>query len=203
MPNINQAKLIVRPEEFFREKVHDAIAAHNFQIDQEVEFYIVSLLCNFIAPETIETDDGHIDLMNTPLALILKHAIDGSPQKRLRIFRALGDTSLYLGGFFQDHLNDKTYDISYVMTLGVTAYRQVSDLSRDRNPSLAATCEQLVSDFETCVEILAAVSDATEMPDAKNLLATYERWMRTPTDRLRKKLMDSGITPTDSTRTRQ
>ena len=40
-----------RPSEFFKERVRVALSNNNMTIDNDVEFYLVSLLCNFIQPQ--------------------------------------------------------------------------------------------------------------------------------------------------------
>ena len=100
-----QKNLIISPKEFFKEKVTQAISEQKSKIDKDVEYYVVNLLCNFIEADKIFAEDKDIDFLKTPLALILKKAYESNDEKKLRIYKILGDTSLYTSGFFKDFFN--------------------------------------------------------------------------------------------------
>ena len=53
-----QLELMVKPHEFFREKVTEAVANQRIELGDDVEFYVVNLLCEFIAPSKLETISG-------------------------------------------------------------------------------------------------------------------------------------------------
>src|SRR5688572_23703950 len=100
-----QIDLMVRPQEFFRERVVEAKTQLKVEVPDEVEFYLVNLLCEFINPARIETVAGELSALDTPLAIMYKQAVEAPPSQRLRIYKYLGDTSLYISGFFQDFFN--------------------------------------------------------------------------------------------------
>ena len=103
-----------RPSEFFKERVRVALTNNNMTVDNDVEFYLVTLLCNFIQPAL--DLQGRLD---TPLALFLKEALESadSYEQQAR-FKVLGDLSLYVSGYFQESLNRKTIDINYYIAIG-------------------------------------------------------------------------------------
>ena len=192
-----QLDLDVKPQEFFREKITAAIAKQKVKVSDDVEFYLVNLLCEFIAPGKLETVTGELNAFETPLALILKNALEAPPSTKMRIYKYLGDTSLYVAGFFQDYFNRKAFDINYYIALGASAYGNVSSLMRDHHADehFAQTYQALGTKFHEMVEIVA---EAAEMPgnaQALDILATYDRWNRTNSERLRRKLNEQGIIP--------
>jgi hypothetical protein len=188
---------IVRPEEFFREKVSEAITNQNVKIGDDLEFYVVNLLCEFIAPGKLETVTGEMNALETPLALMLKEAIEAPPATRLRIFKYLGDTSLYFAGFFQDYFNRKTFDIGYYISLGQSAYGNVSMLMRDHHgdEQFTAMYSGLADKFPKLVDVVAEVSETPGDSRPMDILAIYDRWNRSNSERLRKMLNRVGITP--------
>ena len=99
------SRLIIEPKEFFRNLVSEAMANKNYPAQDEVEFYLVNLLCNFIEPTKIKTSHGDIDVLDTPLATLLKLALESDHEEQKVIFKALGDASLYISGYFQDYFN--------------------------------------------------------------------------------------------------
>ena len=54
--------LVVKPHEFFREKVSAAMANQKVEVDDDVEFYVVNLLCEFIDPAKLQTCFGDVDV---------------------------------------------------------------------------------------------------------------------------------------------
>lgn len=192
-----QLDLDVKPQEFFREKITAAIAKQKVKVTDDVEFYLVNLLCEFIVPGKLETVAGELNAMETPLALMLKNALEAPPATQLRIYKYLGDTSLYFAGFFQDYFNRKAFDINYYIALGSAAYGNVSSLMRDQHSDehFSQMYGSLGEKFRLMVEIVA---EASEMPgniQALDILAIYDRWNRTNSERLRKKLNEQGIIP--------
>ncbi len=201
-----QLRLMVQPQEFFREKVTEAVANQNIKLSDDLEFYLVNLLCQFIVPSKLETVSGELRAMETPMALMLKQAMEAPPAQQLKIFKYLGDTSLYFAGFFQDYFNRKAFDISYYISLGSSAYTNVSTLMRDQHGDEQFTemYNNLADKFHSLVEVVAEVSEIPGNPKPVDILAIYDRWTRTHSDRLRRLLHKVGISPVPNpTRERQ
>lgn len=201
-----QLKLMIQPQEFFREKVTEAIANQRVDIGDEIEFYLVNLLCEFVSPVKLDTLNGELDALETPLAIILKHALEAPPMQKLRIYKYLGDTSLYLAGFFQDYFNRKAYDIDYYISLGSQAYDNVSSIMRDQHADrhFTAMYNDLARKFDNLVDVVAEVSQTpADQQKVVNILAVYDRWTRNNSERLRKLLEKSGIHPIPTSREKQ
>ena len=190
--------LLINPTEFFREKVSSAIGNQKLELNEEIEFYLVNLLCEFINPEKINSVMEEMNVLETPLALILKKALESPQQEeQIKLYKVLGDTSLYVSGYFQDFFNRKTYDIDYYITLGSNAYNNVSSLMRDgfKGNQFPQIYHSLSHNFPMLVEVLAEVADLLGNSENANLLALYDRWTKNQSERLRKKLEESGIEP--------
>ncbi len=201
-----QLDLNVKPQEFFREKVSEAAARQKLKMSDDVEFYVVNLLCEFIAPTKLETPVGRLDALETPLALMLREAVEAPPAQQLRIFKFLGDTSLYLAGFFQDYFNRKAFDIDYYISLGQNAYDNVSSLMRDvhGDDHFTEVYGTLASQFKPLVEVVADVSELPGNVQPLDILAVYDRWNRNQdSERLRAKLTNVGIIPIPTIRDKQ
>lgn len=196
---------MVKPQEYFKDRVSTAADTLQVGLDDQLEFYLVNLLCEFISPERAANGEP-VDILDTPLALMLKRAMEASPDERFRILKRLGDTSLYFAGFFQDYFNRKTFDITYYISMGTSAYQNISALVRQRHggDQFSEMYRELADEFETLVEIVAQVSDDQPIQKDVNILATYDRWTKTNSERLRKILVKQGIAPVPSnTKTKQ
>ena len=187
---------IINPTEFFREKVAHALGNQQISVCAEVEFYIVNLLCAFISPAKHKTAEGEWDLMDTPLAIMFKHALEAPPEKQMGIYKTMGDTSLYMSGYFQDYFNSKTFDMNYYMSLGSHAYNNVAALVRNhKEKQFRKIYKSLAVNFPALVEVVAEVSEQSGMKQDSDLLALYDKWSRNNSERLRKKLSEQGINP--------
>ena len=190
---------IINPREFFREKVSQALLNQKVNLSDEVEFYLVNLLCGFISPEKLKTTLGELDLLDTPLAIMLKHALESPPSMQLKLYKLLGDTSLYISGYFQDYFNRKAFDLDYYVTLGSQAYSHVAGLVKSpQQKQFRDIYLALSENFPLLVEVVAEVSEQSGLQDNSDLLALYDRWSRSQSERLRKKLVDRGIDPVPS-----
>lgn len=190
--------LVIDPQEFFRNRVAEALANQKLSVRDPVESYIVNLLCDFIHPSRLETvTGGSLSALDTPLAMMLKEAMEAPPTQRVRIFKYLGDTSLYIAGFFQDYFNRKTYDVGYFCSVGASAYENVAVLIRDSHGDkhFASVFNDLAQHFHLLVEVLAEVSESPEENRPVDILAIYDRWNRTQSERLRRILGRFGIVP--------
>jgi hypothetical protein len=186
------------PSEFFHSKITEASRHLKVDLEEHVEFYLVNLLTRFVASSTVEGDgEDFDDILSTPLAFMLRRAIEAPSDKQPHLYRRLGDASLYVSGFFQDYFNKKTFDINYYINMGASAYEQASSLTKNqiRDESLQATFISLSRNFNQMVDIVAQASDSTSLQQDKDLLIIYDRWNRSGSERLRSILEDKGIRP--------
>ena len=193
-----EIRLTATPQEFFQERVNLAKATLKVNLPGEVEFYVVNLLCSFIAAPATSKENGSggdATFLEKPLAFMLRDASEAAPQDKPGKYRALGDTSLYITGFFQDYFNRKTFDIDYYITLGRTGYDLASRLMPPNRPESANrdTLSALATDFVKVMDILSEVSEQGRRRGAVDILNVYDRWTRSQSERLRKILADQGI----------
>ena len=193
-----QIDICMTSREFFYEKIKDATRQLNVTLDEHVEFYLVDLLTKFVTAEHIRGDgEDSDDILSTPLAFMLKRAMEASSDKQPFLYRRLGDTSLYVSGFFQDYFNRKTFDISYYINMGASAYEQAAALTKNqpRDDGLHETLEALARNFTKVVDVVAQASDLTAVHQDSNILVLYKRWNLSGSERLREILQKNGLEP--------
>src|SRR6266436_1017838 len=178
--------------DFFRDLLSRAIENQRAQVQPFTELYIVNLLHEFLASEAlyVEAEDG--TLQQKPLAFLLKEALEEAGPARLRLLRRLGDTSLFISGFFPDSLARRSslVDVDYYIAMGGRAYDAVARHALER--SLWA---ELSDKFRLLVDILNEVSERTLASSEAGLLRLYERWLKTGSDRLANALVRQGLVP--------
>jgi hypothetical protein len=180
------------PQAFFHEKVQEAQSRQGIMLSENVEFYIVNLLCDYV-----RVDEGKLN--DDCLALILKKALESPSGEQIFLYKKLADTALYFSGFFQEYFNNKCFDISYYVMMGEGAYGQLSNLMRKRTASEAALGEiygEMATSFGTAVDILTDVSESTSSIETqRSTLSLYDAWLSTTSRKLAKDLNKRGINP--------
>ncbi|MFN7684037.1 MAG: hypothetical protein ACK5QT_01315 [Oligoflexia bacterium] len=192
-------KLIARPEEFFFELIRDSLSRQKLKLAPEIEFYLVNLMNRFISTETLFFRDGEGQVREEPLALMLKDAMDQPHREAQKsLFQHVGDFSLYVAGYFQESFSRRSVDLDYFIGMGGAAYGAVA--SRETVSSRQKLYDELSQKFGQCVEVLADVSEKTTPKRETDLLRTYERWIRTGSEKAARALQEAGIMPTTQSR---
>lgn len=177
----------IKPIEHFQELVSTAMHRQKVRTNELAEYYLSSLLANFITSEK---------LMDEPLAIAYLKAMGSSRDVQLRQLREIGDISLFTSGFFSDSLKRKIIDVDYYMALGTSCYSFVA--ARDRSEHLKSLFSELAAKFPAFVDVLNEVSERSRLTSSKDVLRVYERWLRTKSKLAEKVLRDMGIEPTDT-----
>ena len=169
-------------DEFFHEVVTDALSAVDVDASEPASWYLVGLLGDFT--RTRPTDE--------PLGLKLAQA-STEPGERVRTLKQVGDTSLYVAGYFAESLSRSLVDVDYYVGLGQNAYSQ---LANRLGGSITAVYAELAEGFPKFVDVLAAVRKRITIAELNNTTDVgklYEIWLRTRDEWVEQKLKDVGV----------
>lgn len=185
----------VNPTQFFHEMVVEAQERQRLKLTENVEFYIVNLLCAHLRiSESNDSNDS-----NDCLALILKKALESPHPEKIALYKKLADTALYFSGFFQEYFNRKSFDIKYYVNMGESAYNELSNLLKGKNTyqaTMSTIYSEMSKNFTTAVDILLDISEQTSNPkQSRSLLSIYDAWLNTASTKLEKELYARGINP--------
>src|SRR5262245_14251436 len=86
--------------EFFREQVSTALEHQRLSTSAFTEYYLVNLLARCLEGDPLPPREPGFD--ETPLALLYARALVASRHERARLLRTLGDSALFISGFFSD-----------------------------------------------------------------------------------------------------
>ena len=170
---------------FFFEKLGAALKEHHVETAAETEHYLVTLLADY----------AHRQLDDTPLALKLMAANDASPVERRQKLKEVGDTSLFVSGFWADSFARRVVDIDYYIGMGGSAYGQLARTSegwsRDLNNGVF---EELSAKFKPLVGVLTTISQRTQ-PAAtpQDLVRLYDKYRNTGSGWARARLAEMGV----------
>ena len=167
-------------DEFFHEVVTDALEVVDLDASEPAGWYLVGLLGEMTRARI--TDE--------PLGVKLAQTV-ADPGERVRTLKEVGDTSLYVAGFFAESLSRSLVDVDYYVGLGQTAYGQLAR-SFGTQRALSEVYEELADKFPKFVDVLTEVRKRTDIatPDIGKL---YEIWLKTRDEWVEKKLRAAGV----------
>lgn len=149
--------------EFFREELTLAFERTGVQTSEETEAYIVHLLDGYLRLDPDSSDELGFD---KPAAMLLEEAMTSVGDRRIEIYRRLGDASLYNCGFFSERL-DRKVGPEYYQRLGRTAYRSLEDMMGFKQPGgvFHAIYRELASKFDDVVTALRMLGGPSSPAD--------------------------------------
>lgn len=181
------------PAEFFKEMVEDSLARQRMQTGDLTCYYLVNLLCQFVRL------DGRTPEFDEPLAFRLARALDSGGSEQRERLRQLGDFSLFVAGFFSDSLKRRSVDVDYYVSMGEYAYGSLSQRDED---TFTEVFSDLATRFVGFTDVLAEISDRSAIRNSVDTLRLYEKWLRTGSTRDSQKLIERGILPNYSIKSR-
>ncbi len=182
--------------EFFWDSLREAIANQGAEVNESAEYYLVNLLIKFANTDHLYgTSEGKAE--EEAMALLLIKAMESIQEERIKIYKRLGDYTLYMSGFFSDSLSGKIVDIDYYITIGGDAYNRLARLfqARPQGESYYELFADLGSNFPVFVDLLGEVSDRCFTHTNKDILRIYEKWVRTGSSWNKSLLTEQGILP--------
>jgi hypothetical protein len=180
------------PIEYFKELVESAMEHQQLATSEMTSFYVVNLLAGFVHLDGSPASDE-------PLGIRLAKALQAGGSQQRDGLRRVGDTSLFISGFFSDSLTRSLVDVDYYVTLGECAY---SSLARQSDETFSVVFDELAGKFIGFVDVLGEVSERTALTSNTDILRLYEKWLRTKSRRSGDLLVERGIVPTAAASTR-
>ena len=174
-------------ESFFRDEVERACAAEGFKADGLTALYLVHLLGAYAA-QPIE---------DRPLALRMLESVGLPDHQRRARLREVGDTSLFLSGFWSDSVGARLVDVDYYVALGGSAYRELARAGGLPGEVTAGSVfADLSANFVRFVEVLMTISRRTQRARSdRDVVRLYERWLRTKSRWAARRLAEAGVLP--------
>lgn len=175
------------------ELVHEAIQRSALRTSPFTESYLVAVLLEFL-----RTDPERLGLL---LGVESLKAAALPPGLRYRRLKEIADTSLFLSGVFADYVEASANGSGYYRTIGARAYLDLGSLQRplvvaEPTPPdvFSETYNQLGRRFEDYASVLTTVADRELFPAHRRILALYQRWLQSRSDRQRRRLINLGVT---------
>ena len=179
------------PMVFFKEQLDKAMEHQKVSTTAFTEWYLVNLLTGCVGVALQPANEAGYD--DTPLGVLYLRALHSSRHERLRLLRSMGDSALFVSGFFAESLDHKLADLGYYRTMGGRAYARLGD---EMEPVFGpALFRELAERFLEFADLLAEVSETSRLTNNASLVRLYERWAQTGSRRAAVLLAERGITP--------
>lgn len=167
-------------DEFFHQAVTTALSAVDLSASEPASWYLVGLLGEMTRTR----------IPDEPLGLKLV-ATGQEPAERGRTLKQVGDTSLYVAGFFAESLNRSLVDADYYVGIGQSAYAQLAR-SLGAQRSLSDVYGELAEKFPQFVDVISEVRKRAEFATS-DIGKLYELWLRTRDEWIENKLRSVGV----------
>jgi hypothetical protein len=174
-------------EPFFQEAVDQALKEQGVAADPFTEHYLVQLLATY-ASQPID---------DSPLGLKMLAAASAEPRERRERLREVGDTSLFVSGFWTESFARRLVDVEYYIGLGGTAYGELArcGLGWRRDPN-CDVYETLAENFSKFVDVLMLISRRIMPPTGpRDIVKLYEKWLQTRSGWAARRLAALGVLP--------
>lgn len=166
-------------------------------LTDQAQVYVIHLLCEFMRSENVFAGTEHGD--KPALALMLQRAQEADPSEAVSIYKHMGDSSLYLTGYFADSARSTIVSRDYYLSMGETAYSSVASCMRSSAATSSALFSELADQFSRLVDLLGMVAlhgDRTQKKlSDKKILSLIERYRRTGSKEVLQTLKAHGVDP--------
>lgn len=177
---------------FFRQSLKEALTERKIETYPQVESYLVDLLNHYLfVTNLFDEEDPAGKRTRETLAEMMLKAANSSTRQRSDLLKKLGDSALYMSGFFGDSFQRKVIDVDYYIDMGASAY---STLSREMyEDTFARMYMEIAQKFNLFVDVFMLMSRKTIGSEQNNILRLMEIHVKTGSPLAQDLLTDKGI----------
>lgn len=184
------------PLSYFREQVVAAMQRQKVETSAFTEYYLVDLLARWAGSRTVSPAEPGADAM--PLSMLYLQALQAASRDRARLLRAMGDTALFVSGFFPESVEGRVGDLRFYQRLGGDAYRRLSHQPDDLGAFTSDVFSELAARFREFADVLTLVAEAGRSSSPLAVLRLYERWAQTGSRLAAERLAREGVVPVEA-----
>ncbi len=185
--NDTKLNLLLNAQAYFNEMIELALERCRFETTPFAQQYLVGLLESYVG--------GGQWALDSTLAEQLLRANQAEKNVRREMLKRLGDTSLYISGFFGDSFKRKIVDLDYYAEMGGIAYGQLA--SEFDSDVQAQVYREFASRFLEYVDLLTYISQNSFVQSNQDLLRLYERYVKTGSELAKEQLLEKGLLNTE------
>lgn len=171
---------------FFNALIKEHLQETGIHVSESVKNYLSELLQFYIFSDHLFSIDssGRKQLKTLAELYLNSYHSKGSLKNNLK---KIGDTSLYISGFFRESLKKKLVSVDYYINMGRQAYGSLSDFQGGE------VFEELAIRFSDLVFVLFQIRKKNQNDKCNDLLSMLDEYMETGCSQMAKDLIDQGI----------
>ncbi len=184
-------QLIIDSDAYFQTVVDEAFKERRLETRPQIKTYIVEVLKHYLCVENLyDVEDTTGRKTRKTMAEMYLSANQLGGRVRTEKLKKVGDTSLYISGFFSDSFQRKIIDVDYYVDMGKMAFGSLAhDVNED---TFAKLFKDLSEQFLNLVDVLAVISQKAKMTDEENILRMMDVYSRTGSNLLGETLAEKG-----------
>jgi hypothetical protein len=189
---MSKSTVLITAREFFEDMIVKAMETRGMQTFPMAQSYLTNLLEFYVSADNLfEAEEGSGKRKTETLAELYLRAQGAQPPLRQDLLKKLGDSSLYISGFFGDSFKRKIIDIDYYVEMGGAAYSSLAaTVSED---TYAKVYNEFAERFVEFVDLLTFISQESLIQANQDVLRLYDRFLATGSELAREQLLDLGI----------
>lgn len=183
---MSKHNLATTAPEFFKTLIQRKMTESGVYVSAEVKDYLSDLLQFYIFTDHLfgeVSSSGKKHIKTLAETYLLAYS---SPSSMKSALKKVGDTSLYLSGFFRESLKRKTVSLDYYITMGRKAYETLANLQNQ------ILFKELADRFLDLMFILFRIQQHS-LAKAPYLLSLINQYMDTHSPQEAKELVRYGI----------
>jgi hypothetical protein len=182
-------------ESYFFKELSLVSAKHGISISSHTHQYLAGILSRFSKSRNYFQIDPETEKNQIPtLAMLWLEGQTKPLFEQLEQFRGLGDLALFTSGFFKERILKSSLDVDYYIAIGERAYEKAGQIRETLASEQALNVFFELSEvFPNIVEIFSEISDQKLLSSNEGLIALYEKWLSTKSDRVKRMLAESGV----------
>ncbi|MDB2426016.1 hypothetical protein N9W41_00565 [bacterium] len=191
-PAVKKIDLILDTDTYFTECLDEAFQSRKIEANPNTSNYLVNLLKHYMSADNLYViDSSGKRKQETPAEMLLKALNQDSKGPKVQLLKKLGDTCLYVGGFFGDSLNKRIVDLDYYIEMGETAYGTLATNAQDQASS--QVYEEFSYRFTDFLDVLTHISLKLMVQTNEDLLKLYDKYITTGSELAKDQLVEKGI----------
>lgn len=174
-------------KDFFNDLVQTGLSESNINVSNATRHYLSDLLEFYIFSDHLFSKTNHSGKKQMHTMAELYLTCNTSNINKQRQLKKIGDTSLYISGFFRESLRRKMISVDYYIQMGQSAYESLSDL-QDKE-----LFTELAKHFTDFVFVFFCIYKKSTGNQHNYLLSLIDQYMDTQSHKVAKQLSDHGI----------
>ena len=150
------------PMEFFREQLERAMEHQKVSTSAFTEYYLVNLLSRLRARRAAPSPSPASTRRRSPLLYVARPRRPRAASARASC-ATMGDTALFVSGFFADSLSRGLVDLGYYQAMGGPGLRAPQPRGLGRAASGSTVFSELSGRFSEFADVLAEVSETSHL----------------------------------------